>query len=258
MISVVIAAKNPGNRLFRAVESVFPQLGQGDEIIIVDDYSHDNSSLLLAEKYKNFSNVKLFKSLGTGISAARNLGNSKAQNEYVFVLDSDDYLCEGVLDIVKNEISKFPEVDVLYGNIKLKVKDKIIPYRNYPEFKNAKCAKRMIMAFPVVPFKHSAVIYRKKVIEIIGGYDESLSSKVDIDLALRLVIYTNKIKKINEFLSVHEKHQSQVSRKRLGGMSNYKKVFWKHESNFTKRVAYLGIRFLSELLKHIAYRLRIF
>lgn len=254
MISVVISFKNPGQLIFRAIDSALSQLSQGDEVIAVDDGSTDNSWVLANEKYKGLSNVKLYKSTGTGISAARNLGNKSANNKFIYVLDSDDYLCEGAIDLVKKEIAAYPDVNVFYGDIKLKIKDRIISYPSYPVFRSRRCAKRRIMAFPIVPFKHSAVIYRKEFIESLGGYDESLSSKVDIDLALRLIFETVKIRKINQCLVIHQIHKCQVSSKRIEGMGNYKKVFWKLEKNPLKRFGYLVIRFVSEMIKYLVFR----
>lgn len=258
MISVVISFKNPGQLILRAIDSVLSQLSLGDELIAVDDGSTDNSWLLANEKYKGLSNVKLYKSSGTGISAARNLGNKSANNKFIYVLDSDDYLCEGAIGFVKDKIASNPDVDVLYGDIKIKIKDKVIPYPIYPEFKSRICAKRRIMAYPIVPFKHSAVIYRKEFVESLGGYDEGLTSKVDIDLALRVIFETVKIRKINQCLVVHEIHKCQVSSKRIEGMGNYKKVFWKLEKNPIKRVFYLFIRFASELIKYLVFQIRVF
>jgi glycosyltransferase involved in cell wall biosynthesis len=257
MISVVICFKNPGPLIIRAIDSVLSQLKQGDEVIAVDDCSTDSSWVLAKEKYKTLSNVKLIKSTGRGISFARNLGNKNASNKFIYVLDADDFLCEGAINFVKEEIEAYPDLNVFYGDIKIKIKDRIIDYPGYPEFKNYRCAKRRIMAFPIVPFKHSAVIYRKEFVETLGGYDESLSSKVDIDLALRILCHTDKIRKINKYLAVHEKHKCQVSSKRIEGMGNYKKVFWKIEKNPLKRFCYLCIRFFSEMLKHLVFKLRI-
>jgi glycosyltransferase involved in cell wall biosynthesis len=255
-ISVVIVSKNSGSRAMRAIDSVLVQLDVDDEIIFVDDQSTDSSCIDVVKKYEGASNLKIFKSSSQGISAARNLGNNKAKNDFIYVLDADDYLRDGSIQVVKECISSFPDTDVFYGDICVCLKDKVEPYFVYPEFRNRKCAKRRIMIFPVVPFKHSAVIYRKSIIEEIGGYDESLSSKVDIDLALRIIGYTNKIRKINSYLCVHQIHGGQVSVRRIRGMANYKKVFWKHEQSFIKKNMYLLIRFSSEFLKQFAYLLK--
>jgi glycosyltransferase involved in cell wall biosynthesis len=253
MVSVVIACRNSVNFIVRALESVLSQAEQGDEIIFVDDHSVDGSYELVHSKYKDNSAVKIFKSPGNGISSARNYGNAQVKNDYIFVLDSDDYLRHDALYTVRKFILKFPTFDVFYGDICIGIKDKVVPYFSYPEYRNRKCAKRRIMAFPVVPFKHSAVIYRKHAFDTVGGYDETLSSKVDIDLALRMVVYTAKIKKINSYLTVHQKHSDQLSTSRIRGMINFKKVFWKHELNYFKRIVYLSLRFASEFLKQFVY-----
>ena len=256
-ISVVIVSRNSGSRAMRAIDSVLDQLAIDDEIVFVDDHSSDSSCIDVIKKYERISKVKIFKSSGQGISAARNIGNNHAKNDFIYVLDADDYLCDGSIHQVKEFISKFPDTDVFYGDICIRFKDKVFPYFCYPEFRNRKCAIKRIMAFPVVPFKHSAVVYRKTVVEAIGGYDETLSSKVDIDLALRMVTFTNKIRKISSYLCVHQKHEGQVSADRIRGMVNFKKVIWKHERSFIKKNMYLLIRFSFEFLKQFAYLLKL-
>jgi glycosyltransferase involved in cell wall biosynthesis len=256
MISVVIIGKNSGPFLIRAIDSALAQVDQGDEVIFVDDHSGDGSYESVLKKYKDNSFVKVFKSTGQGISAARNFGNKKATNDFVYILDSDDYLRSGALSVVKGEMLKFPQIDVFYGDIFVSFRGKVIPYLSYPEFKNKKCAKRRIMAFPVVPFKHSAIIYRKEFINALGGYDEGLSSKIDIDLALRIVSQTDRIKKINSYLVVHQKHRDQFSSRRIRGMLQFKKIYWKHETSFLNRFCYLTLRAFSEFTKAILYFLK--
>lgn len=257
MISVVVVGKNAGRFLTRAIDSALSQVSEGDEVIYVDDHSADGSFDIVRKKYQDNLFFKASRSTGQGVSAARNFGNKKAKNPFIYVLDSDDYLRDDALNVVKNFILKFPEVNVIYGDVFISFRGSVFPYVRYPDFKNKKCAKRRIMAFPVVPFKHSAVIYRREFFDAVGGYDEGLCSKIDIDLALRMISQTDKIKKINYYLAVHQKHRDQLSSKRIIGMVQFKKVFWKHESSFVKRYVYLTLRAFSEFAKQVFYYLKI-
>src|SRR5690606_11351644 len=67
------------------------------EVIIVDDESPD-SSIDIAEKYASkYENFTIFRQINKGLGGARNTGIDKANGEYVFFLDSDDYLINNKL-----------------------------------------------------------------------------------------------------------------------------------------------------------------
>jgi glycosyltransferase involved in cell wall biosynthesis len=101
-ISVIIPFFNAVKYINQCLESLalqdfkFPY-----EIIMIDDCSTDES-LKLIKNHKNF-NLKIFQlSNNSGPSAARNIGLSKANGNYIFFLDIDDI-------IEKNTLSKLYE-----------------------------------------------------------------------------------------------------------------------------------------------------
>ncbi len=72
--------------LQRAIDSVLKQSHIVTEIIVVDDGSTDNTKEII----QDFPEIKYFYQTNSGVSSARNLGISKAQNEWMAFLDSDD------------------------------------------------------------------------------------------------------------------------------------------------------------------------
>jgi len=92
-ISVIIPCYNSEKYLEKAVESVIKQTLEKIQIILVDDGSTDKTPELL-QTYKMSDNrievVTHPKNLGLG--SARNSGIEQANGEYIFFLDSDDYL----------------------------------------------------------------------------------------------------------------------------------------------------------------------
>ncbi len=93
MISVVILTKNEEQNIKRCLESI----KWCDEIVIVDDRSSDGT-LEIAKKYKA---TVFINPLNGNFSAQRNFGLSKAKNEWVLFVDSD----EVVSDALAYEIS---------------------------------------------------------------------------------------------------------------------------------------------------------
>lgn len=98
-ISVIVPAYNAGNHITRCLESLLCQTSESFEIIVVDDGSTDNTSVL-AENILAASPVKstLLKQKHEGVSRARNFGLEKAAGRYIYFLDSDDTIDESALE----------------------------------------------------------------------------------------------------------------------------------------------------------------
>ncbi|CAG0904158.1 unnamed protein product, partial [Cyprideis torosa] len=85
--------KNKKARIVREkknIQKIFTDY-QDLEIILVNDGSTDSSKDVVSKKVKSCKNIKYFEQSNKGVSAARNLGVSKASGEFIAFLDSDDY-----------------------------------------------------------------------------------------------------------------------------------------------------------------------
>lgn len=89
-VSVIIPVYNAGKFLVETIESVLHQSFDSFELILVNDGSTDNSSVICEEYLKKDTRIQYFDQANSGVSVARNLGLSHACGEYVFFLDSDD------------------------------------------------------------------------------------------------------------------------------------------------------------------------
>ena len=87
--SVVIPTYNHEAFLKKAVKSVLNQTFSDYEIIIIDNYSDDNTENLI--KNLNNKNIKFIKNRNHGILAkSRNIGIEQSKSEWIAFLDSDD------------------------------------------------------------------------------------------------------------------------------------------------------------------------
>lgn len=92
-ISVIIPVYNVEAYLSRCLDSVCQQTFKDIEIICVNDCSPDNSAEILSEYAKKDRRVKIIThDKNAGLSAARNTGLEKATSEFVYFLDSDDWI----------------------------------------------------------------------------------------------------------------------------------------------------------------------
>lgn len=67
------------------------------EVLVIDDGSKDNGALIVEKFLETHPNVKLFRQVNSGASAARNRGLENANGEWVWFVDADDWIEENVL-----------------------------------------------------------------------------------------------------------------------------------------------------------------
>ena len=124
-ISIIIPVYNTEKYIKACLESIISQMNNDIELIIIDDSSTDNSLKIIKETIKNISNTILIENIvNKGISYSRNIGLSQATGEYIFFIDSDDYLNKEAINI----ISKNLDSDILNFSYNRKLK-----YYNRPK-----------------------------------------------------------------------------------------------------------------------------
>ena len=92
MISVVIPVYNVEKYLAECVDSVLNQTYTNYEIILVDDGATDSSGRMCDEYAQKDPRIRVIHQKNGGLSAARNTGLEVAKGDYVYFLDSDDYI----------------------------------------------------------------------------------------------------------------------------------------------------------------------
>ena len=92
-VSVIIPVYNVEAYLSRCLDSVCNQTLEDIEIICVNDCSPDNSLQILQEYKNKDARIKIINHVANaGLSAARNTGLKNASGEFVYFLDSDDWI----------------------------------------------------------------------------------------------------------------------------------------------------------------------
>ncbi len=92
LISVIIPVYNVEEYLKECIDSVLSQTYENYEIILVDDGSTDNSGKICDEYAERNNKITAIHKENGGLSDARNTGLSLSQGEYIYFLDSDDYI----------------------------------------------------------------------------------------------------------------------------------------------------------------------
>ncbi len=100
LISVVIPFYNVENYIARCLDSVIHQTYENIEIILIDDCSTDQSFEIAKKHLLRFpqinSHIICFET-NQGQGAARNAGIKKAKGDYIYFIDSDDWLANEVV-----------------------------------------------------------------------------------------------------------------------------------------------------------------
>lgn len=93
LVSVIIPFYNTKKELMdRCVDSVIAQTYPNFECVIVDDGSADVFATYLSEYEAKDSRIKVVHKANQGLGSTRNYGVNIANGDYVFFLDSDDYI----------------------------------------------------------------------------------------------------------------------------------------------------------------------
>ena len=91
-ISIISPVYNVEDYLKDCVESILNQTYKNIELILIDDGSTDNSGKICDEYASKDNRVKIVHKKNGGLSSARNAGLDIATGDYIFFVDSDDFL----------------------------------------------------------------------------------------------------------------------------------------------------------------------
>ncbi|AUN15181.1 glycosyltransferase [Paraclostridium sordellii] len=111
-VSIVVPVYNVEKYLKESLDSAVNQSLKEIEIIAINDGSTDNSAQILDEYEKKYSNFKVINQENKGLSGARNTGIAECKGDYIYFLDSDDYIDLNAMEYCYNEAKK-DNLDIL-------------------------------------------------------------------------------------------------------------------------------------------------
>jgi len=120
LCSIIIPTYNRASYLDVAINSVLSQMTPGDELIVVDDGSEDETPAVLS-KYGN--RITAIQGGHGGAGRARNLGIERARNDLVAFLDSDDRWFPHKLRIQRDFMVRRPDVLFSFTNFEVQFRD---------------------------------------------------------------------------------------------------------------------------------------
>lgn len=102
--SIIIPVYNVERYLRDCLDSVLRQSFADWEAVCVNDGSSDGSAIILEEYARKDDRIKVISQPNGGLSAARNAGMKTAAGDYLFFLDSDDWIEDNALEILSRNL----------------------------------------------------------------------------------------------------------------------------------------------------------
>lgn len=193
MISIIVPIYNEEKHIERCINSVLCQTYSNWELLLVNDGSIDKSGDICDRYAFEDSRIRVFHRKNGGVSKARNFGISQATGEWVMFLDSDDYLLNSALDVLRGQAIRTKTL-ITCANFYLEdVERKVFcsGIRSGLVLNNFRA-----WYFQSLCLRAGATLYHRSIINI-GMYDEALSRYEDAACIFDLLrehklSYTNK------------------------------------------------------------------
>ena len=209
-LSVIVATFDTTETHLRAaLDSVFAQTYENWELCVADDASTQPQVRRILQEYAARSpRVKtVFRSENGHISRATNSALEVAQGDFVCLLDHDDVLTPDALFEVALLLNVSPDADFIYSD-----EDKLDDATGQlvdPYFKPDWCPDSILSRM----YTAHLGVYRRSLVEQLGGMREGFEGSQDHDLVLRLVERTHRIHHIPRVLYHWRIHTTSTASK---------------------------------------------
>ncbi|WP_370476684.1 glycosyltransferase family 2 protein [Tamlana flava] len=214
LVSILIPFKNTEDFIADCLDSIISQTYKNWEMIIVDDYSNDNSYHIVNAYAKEDERIQLIKNSGKGIIEALRLAFETSTGHYITRMDSDDVMPENKLEVLLNNLLNHGKNHVATGLVayfsELGISD---GYKKYEDWLNhltttgnnySEIYKECVIASPCW------MLHRDDLLAI----DDFQPNRYpeDYDLTFRFYKADYKIIPSNEILHFWRDYQTRTSR----------------------------------------------
>ena len=181
LVSVVIATYNSGAYLREAIDSVLGQTISDLELLVVDDGSTDDTRSLVAS-IADPRLTYIWQPNG-GQTVAKNHGVRRSSGDFIGFCDGDDYWYPNKLELQLPKFEQSARTGVVYSPADtIDEHGKSLGGEIAEKFSGQVTHELFLRNF--VPF--GTALVRRRCMEEVGGFDESLAMGIDWDLWLRI------------------------------------------------------------------------
>ncbi len=131
LISVIVPIHNVAPYLHKCVDSVLKQSYTDLDILLIDDGSEDESGKICDEYASGDRRIRVLHKRRGGLSDARNAGLRAACGKYIYFLDGDDYIGEGLLRKAHEELTRENADVCCWGYTRISENGNILSKQSY-------------------------------------------------------------------------------------------------------------------------------
>ena len=187
-VSILTPAYNSAKFIRQTLESALRQTFTDFEMIVVDDGSTDDTRRVVESYAAADDRIRLISQSNGGIAAARNRAMSMARGRLFALLDSDDVWLPCYLADQLDIMARHPDIAVLSAN----AINFGGAFNGTPLLATRPRGRiRQVSLLELVTVEDSLCIlsiFRKEVVDAIGGFDATLRRSEDYDLWLRAAV----------------------------------------------------------------------
>ncbi|WP_171998137.1 glycosyltransferase [Cronobacter sp. JZ38] len=244
-ISIIIPCYNHSAYVKNCLESTLVAYEGVLEVIICDDASQDSSADIIRSFIKNNERGKinyifLQNETNSGVCNTLNRCLKQAKHDYVYLIASDDYLCENGLTqamlflLEKNADAIISDCHVVNENNEIVAESAFFDYRKSSARQLKKNIANALVFNWVVP--GPALLLKKTVYDDIGQYDPSLMAE-DRDFYLRLLSSKKNVIFNSAKVACYRIHSNNLSRTSFfkeNASAEFSLVNYKYYSEFNR------------------------
>jgi glycosyltransferase involved in cell wall biosynthesis len=186
---VIIPAYNTAKYLPAAIESVVTQTFADWRILLVDDGSTDNTAEVVAPFLDRLgSRISYIKQDNRGLPAARNTAIRASTSEFLALLDADDIWTPCRLSESLKVLEERPQAGLAYGQVTV-IDPEGRPLKTFegnPRHAEGRIATHIYTREVTLPCP--SMTFRRKCIDEVGYFDETMRATEDRDLWLRIAL----------------------------------------------------------------------
>lgn len=260
-VSVIINFHNAEKFLDQSITSVLSQSYKNFELILWDNCSNDKSKEI-CNRFKDRRIKYFYKSKKTTLYKARNLAIKATKGDLIAFLDSDDWWHRNYLSSRQKFFNK-KKYDYFYcnSNIVLEEKKNIFLYKKF-NLPNGKILDELAKDYFIII---SGVIFRKKIFDEQGYFNESLNIIGDYDFIIKISNSYNAHSSNYPYLNyrIHKNNYSKLNLKifyleyKRWFKMNLNSNFFKNNINhFSNKLNYYELNYLLQNKKKKIYILK--
>jgi glycosyltransferase involved in cell wall biosynthesis len=227
-VSVIIPNYNHATYLHRRIQTVLCQDFSDIEVIILDDFSRDNSREVIAELTTSDSRVRtVFNNKNSGsVFKQWAKGLSLARGKYIWIAESDDYaeldFLSTLVPLLDGDdslafaytnsliVNEYENVIEEISEIKKRIFDS--EHWHYDFISTGRQELRQYLSLQCTVNNASAVLFRRSSIDAVGGVDTSFRYTGDWMMYIKLSLFGNIIYKA-KCLNNYREHEVNASKK---------------------------------------------